>query len=429
MDRNLRLPVDESLLVVGFIASLVNPFLLLAITLIMPLLLIFISRKKGAILSFIFIQLRSIVNPGMFSTYSGLAGLAKWAVVFFLSFYIIIHSLSYLKDNRFRNAILLVSLFSLYCMIDSIFVSSYPIVAAFKVFSFFIPFIAVALGVISTPYVDWNKKITIPLGIMLFTSVIVFRNPVGYYRNGYAFQGFFSHPNVYGVMLALFVAGYVYYKKRIGFKEAFVIGGALLLAVTSGSRTGIFSIIIALTVFLLTLEMRRGYRILIIVAIVIGIVLITMSTGVSDVISRIVYKGHYDSLLFSRQTTITRIIDRFKSHPLTGTGFNVPYAEGVKSWSFSFELVVENLNLVLALLADTGIIGLVLFLVAYGNIYTIGKGLVGTLFLVPIAVSMGEMSFFSTNNFGIIIYFMISVYLVDGVRRTNSSKSLSADNI
>jgi len=417
--RRIKIPLDGTIFLLSFLISLVNGSALMAITVITPIIFLFLFKQRGALLAFILIQLRSILNPGLFTQYEGTASIAKWAIVFLLSFYLIATCLSQLRNRYIKDVVLWTSLFAVYCILSSLFVSSYPTVAAFKVISYIVPYIAILLGVQTVNDGEWIKRFIRPLGILLFLSITVYRSSVGYYRNGYSFQGFFAHPNVYGVMLGFFVAGYLYIEKELRIRQIVIIGISMALAIASGSRTGILAIVIAFIVYLLTLRMRTGARVLLISVMMLAVVLLTITTDVTDSIRNIMFKGHFDSLFYSRTNQIGRNLERFFSHPLIGTGFNVPYNQELRSWAFSFEMVVENGNIILAILADTGIFGMILFILAYAKLYFAGRGMLSTIFFVPFAVSMGEMSFFSTNNFGIIMYFMLAIFLADGIKFRN----------
>lgn len=421
MKWRVSISLDGIVLVLGFLLSLFNPSLLTIMTVVSPIIFVLLWRNKGAILAFLFLQLRSVLNPGLFCQYEGIASMAKWGIVFILSIYLIATGTGKITDRGVRKAIGLVILFASYAVISSLFVSSYPLVAAFKVLSYVIPFVAIIIGIYNTGEINWTKILMIPLGTLLFSGIIIYNQSVGYFRNGYAFQGFFSHPNVFGAMLALFVACYIYHERKLGPKQIVVIAIAMFFAIQSGSRTGMLSIVIAIIVYLLTLEMRGSFRAGLIGVLIVAIVIIALSSGVSSTISELLFKGHSDSIFYSRANQIASNFERFTSHPLTGTGFNVPYFSGTRTWAFSFEMAVENGNIVLALLGDTGLIGLILFFIAYFKMYRIGAGMLATMFLVPFAVSMGEMSFFSTNNFGIIMYIMISIYVSDASRRNTGS--------
>lgn len=418
--RTIRIPLDGTLLTLFFIVSLVNNTALLVITFLAPIIFIVFFKQRGALLSFVFIQLRSILNPGLFSQYEGTASIVKWGMIFLLSLYLIVNCLSQLKNRKIKDVVFWTSIFGLYCILSSLYVSSYPTVATFKTISYVVPYISIILGIHSVNDGDWIKRFITPLGVLLLLSILVFRSSVGYYRNGVAFQGLFSHPNVFGVMLALFVAGFLYVEKKLEVRQIVTVAIAMFLAITSESRTGILSIVIAVIVYLLTLQMKTVVRVFLIAALSLAIVLLIMITDVTDSIYEILFKGHYDSLFYSRTNQIGQNIERFLAHPITGTGFNVPYYQGTQNWSFSFDMVVENGNIILALLADTGIIGTVLFFVAYSKLYLSGRGMLATIFFVPFIVSMGEMSFFSTNNFGIIMYFMLAVFLSDGIKNKHS---------
>ena len=417
MTRRITISFEGIIIVIGFIISLLNSTLLILFTIVFPLLLLLLSGTKGALLSLWMIQLRSILNPGIIVQFEGSAAIAKWGMIFLLSGFIIISCRKKIMNNIIKRVVFLICVFSGYCIFSAILVSSYPLVSAFKVFSYTIPFISVILGIYYVSDVNWTKIILISLGFVLFSGVLVYRHPVGYFRNGYAFQGIISHPNVFGAMLALFVACYIHYEKKLGIRQIPILGFAVLLAVASGSRTGMLSIVIALIVYLFTFELRLDLKIALYILMTIVIGMLLFSTGMFEVLQELLFKGHTDSILYSRIGQINTNMERIISHPITGTGFNVPYQEGIRNWSFSFDLSVENGNIVLALLGDTGIIGIILFAIAFLQIFKTGFGMMATMFFVPFAVSMGEMSFFSTNNFGIVMYFMLAIFLTDAIKK------------
>ena len=84
--RIIKIPLDGTIFLLSFLISLVNGSTLMAITVITPIIFLFLFKQRGALLAFILIQLRSILNPGLFAQYEGAASIAKWAIVFLLSF-------------------------------------------------------------------------------------------------------------------------------------------------------------------------------------------------------------------------------------------------------------------------------------------------------------------------------------------------------
>lgn len=426
--RKVNIPLSSAVCVLGFVASLLNVWLLIFSTVAVSLVLIGTKKVQGAIVSLLFIQLRSILNPGIFALYTGLASMVKWGLVFLISIYIIANCLYSYRSKRTNIALLRIILFCVTAIISSLIYSSYPLVAVFKVLSFVIPTMAVMIGVVYENKVDWMPIIIKPLGILLFLSILLYGTSVGFYRNGRGFQGLFAHPNVYGVMLAFFVAGYLHKEKNLQMKQWVVIAAAFGLCIVSQSRTGILSIVLVVLISVLSLDLRRGTRTAIILLILLASILLILSTGMSDYISKILFKGHEASLLYSRENQIERNIDRFLTNPLFGRGFSVPYYSWIRDWHFSFDIVVENGNIVLALLGDVGIVGMLLFLSAYVKVYMAGEGVPKMIFFTPFVVSMGEMSFFSTNNFGILIYFFLAIYIAESEKVARLG-SIGANNL
>ena len=61
-------------------------------------------------------------------------------------------------------------------------------------------------------------------------------------------------------------------------------------------------------------------------------------------------------------------------------------------------------NLIMTLLAHTGIVGFILFIVVYAYLFRFTPREKRIIFVMPIILSMGEMAFFSSNSIAIIYY-------------------------
>lgn len=403
-----------------FAISFINVSLLSAWLLMVLLWAVFSKNESNKVKAFLMIQFRTLINPGIGVPFSGSASIIKWLAVFLLSITVFLIKTKTAKP--LKKVFLAFILYALYLVGSAWITSSYPVVASFKIIAYIVPFLAIVKGIQDTEDTDWIREMLIPLGILLFASVVLLPTDVGYLRNGYAFQGLFNHPNVYGVMLAMFLAGYYYTKSVLDFRAILITALVLALAVLSGSRTGMFSCIIALVCFVFSKTVRSQSKTVFysMIVLCVALAIITLNNRVYNAIIALVFKGHFDSLVFSRIDQIASNLDHFKASPMLGTGFNVPYLNGVRSYSFSFDLVVENGNLILALLGDTGIIGTVFFILCYALIVKLGWGTKLVIFAIPFAVSMGEQSFFSTNNFGIIMYFFIAIYLSNGLQSKNN---------
>lgn len=413
--RNLFIISKHTILMYAFfVLSCIHSSTLLVYLTIVPLVMLFTRGKKGAVEYLIFLQFRSLLSTGIAVPISGMAGLVKWGIVFIISFYLLMGYMS-IEEKEIHNIIKWIFLFAFGAIVTSFVASSYPVTACFKVFSYAIPFAAIIKGVADTADDCWIEKINRLLGILVFASSILLASPIGFLRNGRSFQGVFNHPNVYAVLIAIFIAGFLYQERAITLRTIIVIVASVFLLYQTKSRTGMISFMIILVVFLITQEMKITLKLLLISAVVVGIgVLLATNGALIDIITEYLYKGSHSEILASRAGQIARNTDRFLSSPLVGTGFNVPYIPNYRSFSFSFDLVTENGNLFMALLGDLGVLGTILFIITYVKIYVAGHKILPTIYVVPFLVCMGEMAFFSTNNFAIVLYFYFAIYIVDG---------------
>jgi len=410
----------KSILIVALFAlSLVNGATLIISSTFVTLWLCFKYKDKGAIEAFLFLQFRSLLSSGVGVQYSGAAALVKWILVFFLSFYLLHRPTKNECKNIINRIILNFSVFSTLITLFAWINSSYPLVATFKIVSYVIPFLAIVKGICNTYYVDWRKEFIFPLGIILFGGLVFVKSEIGYLRNGYSFQGAINHPNIFGIMLAVFLGCLLYKKTKLKIIDLFLIVGIFYMMYLSGSRTSLMTGVIIVVLFVLSKEINKTLRIILIALMVLIIVLIVLSESgtLTNSIIDIVYKGHEGNLFYSRSRQIAKNINRFLEHPLIGTGLNVPYDSSIKSMEFSFGLVTENGNLILAILGDLGIVGSILFVIVYRVLFCYGSNGLDIAFFIPFLVCMGEMSFFSTNNFGIILYAILALYLSEGIKR------------
>lgn len=404
-----------------FLISFFNQPLLCLWTLSLCFKGVFCKEKSNIINSFILLQLRTLMSPGIACSYSGISSIIKWITIFILSLMLLLSHDKYanILNYVYISFVCFATLMTFSCFLFS----SYPTVATFKIISYIVPFIAILKGVCNTNNIDWIEKITKPLGILLIGSIFFIPFPIGYLRNGHAFQGLFNHPNVYGVMLALYLAGVLYLSDKISAKVIFISIVTVCLTILSESRTAMFACLFSIILFLFSKEIQKKSNskisILIIISIIISILLFDKS--IIGHIHSLIYKGGNKSLLYSRESQFESNLIRFMISPLFGTGFNVPYISNIRSYAFSFDLVVENGNLILAVLGDTGIIGSLVFILCYYQLFRLGRGNKIVLFVIPFVVSMGEQSFFSTNNFAIIMYLYLSIFVADGLKKMNFS--------
>ena len=384
------------------------------------LLLFFKQREIGAIKILNIISLRTIINPGLAVDIGSVQNL-KWVIIFLCSSYLIASYRKINKNHRMKlNKILLPILaYGLYSILSSFITSTLPTVAIFKMVSYIIPFFGIIIGVYITSrkidWLDWMSKMFISL---LFFSIPLISNPIGYLRNGYSFQGMSNHPNLFGIILALFFAIIL---TRLQLKKAdnhlfmyIILVITFYLGILTKSRTSMIAMSILLIIYIILLKMNSIKKVLIYNIIgVLSIVYLMIDKQIINEIESFLYKGQ-ENILYSRSMQIDGLLSNFLRNPLFGSGFAVPVTP-FKSFAFSSEYVVEPGNLILSVLSYGGIFGLILFVAYLFKIFRVSlKNYRQTifLFLSPILISMGEMVFFSTNNIGVWCYMFISIYII-----------------
>ena len=409
------LKIDKSILIgmVGIVFSCFSSIMLIVLMMVGVLIVLLKQKKEIMIKYLLFLQIRSLLNPGIAVPFSAMAQIIKWASIFIVS--ILVFLTNKQIDNKTYRLHLLFLIFGLYMALSSLFMSSYPTISVFKVISYIVPFLAIIDGLYYSRNTNWIHIINICFGLVSIGSVVLVFHPYGYMRNGHAFQGFLNHPNVYGVILALFLAAYLFEHsyKNLNIKNILIICICFVLIILSESRTGFLSAVIALLINI-TYSRKKDRKALFLLAIYIGVLLIFATTTIWDKLLRFLYKGGnaVGDIGNTRLPSIVANLNRFLNSPLFGTGFNVPYIAGVRDYSFALNVAVENGNLLTAILGDLGFIGFCLFCICYAYIFIIGKCPNGySLFFIPFIVSLGEMAFFSTNNYGLLLYMIFGVYI------------------
>ncbi len=406
-------------LVTAFILSMMSAMLLTVWLVGITVFYIATDKVRGALKALVLIQVRSLLGVSV-SVSINAASILKWIVLFALSLYILFSCYSKTVVNL-NKLLLLLLIFCVYISFTALFVSSYPIVVIAKVVSYSIPFAAILCGVHYHSDFDWIGYFNKTLGFVLFGGSVLLGSSKGYLVNGHAFQGALNHPNMYGIMLAVFLAGYLYCRKNsIKVLDYFVIIFILFLIFQTESRTGFISAVTVLSVHFLFSKINTAFKVIIVIF-GLAFLLISFELPFFDNFTDFIYKGQ-DDIWYSRSELLDRNLDRFYNNFLFGTGFNVPYIEGFQSFEFSFDKIVENGNFITAILGDIGIVGAFIFVMIYGNILKSGDKRNLALFIVPFMISMGEMVFFSSNNCALVLYFYFAVYFRD------SSNSIKQSN-
>lgn len=404
-----------SLLIFSFYNSITLLIFLLALLLLLQ------QREVGAIKILNLITLRTIINPGIAVDISQWQGV-KWVILFFCSFYLL-KSYYKLEENqrkKIRKITFFVILFMIYNVISALIFSSLPIIAIFKLLSYVVIFLGVLVGLSYTrnkiDWINWTYKM---FAIIIILSLPLVFMPVGYLRNGHAFQGLTNQPNMFGIVGALFIGILLTSLQTERIKNKMFVFTAMTsismyLIFISYSRTAFITSIVLLIVYIIFANINKVIKLVFIN--LFGAVLITfivLEKSIINYITEFIYKGQ-SSLIFSRVDQVEGLLSNFMRNPLFGSGFAVPVLP-YRNFAFSTEYVVEPGNLIMAVLSYSGIIGFILFALYIMRIIFANIKYFGVVCFLPIAailISMGEMVFFSSNNVGIWCYMYLGIYLV-----------------
>ena len=375
----------------------------------------------GCVKGLLILTTRGILSTAIAAPLSGLVGMEKWALIFLFSFAIFYLQKDHAPPVTVLRLKIFLFVFVLYTIVTAMLTSSYPITSAFKSISYVIPFYAIVVAVsITNRFFNWTRYLHNLLTPIILLGAIAFTSDRFNYVSG-DFQGAINHPNLFGVVGALYVVVTLYtmthHRETVGKKELILVCLTFAMLYESASRTGMFSAAIALVIYLFTLPRRTKRNMLIV-----GLVLLYVACAVfvfqpavfedlATDVNDFIYKRETDDVLDSRRGQIEMFYDKFESSPLFGTGFVVPFIKGYTNYGLSFDLHYEVGNLALAVLGDCGIIGSIIFWSYLLYIFAHTKRYKWVLFFIPIILSFGEMAFFATNNIAIYYYVLYGVCL------------------
>lgn len=398
-----------------FILSLLNHSIGTLYCLVLFLYLI--KGTVGKVKALVLITFRGLISPAIGAGIGN--GIVKWFLILGMSLLILntVHTQERIwRISRISAAVML---FCISIVFTSLLNSSYPVTAIFKSISFALPFCAIIKGIrLSSKYFDWSSYIWVLMTIFMCSSFVLI--PFKQFRIvNTDFQGVFNHVNTMGTMCVIYLAITLCSsigKKYIHFRNIMILM-TLVMVYLSASRTGMVScLLVLISYFLFRGNFSIKKIIFICFLIILTVYLIMAIQGMltdplAEAIHTVMWKNSQESIFDSRLEIIENAKIRFLQHPLLGTGFMVPFEEGIRNYNLDFGLMVEPGNMFYMLLGDTGIIGLIVFIILFITILRRGK--IQNLYLVvaAIAINFGEMVFFSSNNYSILLYYLIAYYI------------------
>ena len=293
---------------------------------------------------------------------------------------------------------------------------SYPIVSLMKSSLFFLTTFALIVSLVKTAdNFDWVKYLKYMFLIFFAVSFLTIPFMVFRTRNGHAFQGIFDHPNNFAIYASLMVALLCtpkFFKTNI---NVLLIICVLFMQYISECRTGLFSSLIIIVIALLYQNKfeKNIKTCLITLLFVLNILLFVPGLGskLYQKAQKFTAKGYEDNLLYSRRHQIERFYEKINYSPIFGAGFMATHYENFKTYSPRMDLYIEDGNVFLVTLGDTGIVGSILMFVFYFTIYRHGNKKYAHLFATPFVISSGEMVFFSPNSLGLFFPILFGIFL------------------
>lgn len=377
----------------------------------------FTNGISGCLKSLIFLSVRTILNTAIAAPFSSLNQYIKLFLIVICSFYIFFAPKKCNTVDRINrnNIILFLVLFCIEMSSGSILNGSYPLTSCFKIFLFGISFSAVTVAFSCTKDKEqYTQLVTKMLMTIVILSIPVYFLPQFMTINS-SFQGMFNHPNMAGIMFALFLAYFINYDKFNSNYGVILIVTTIILIYFTNSRTGMISAFLAIILSIPIIRKSDKRYIYILGGICLLIFIIFNHAEIMQMINDFIFKGHEGDILYSREGQQEIFQVKFNAHKLLGSGFAVPFDPDLRDWSFNMSLQNEPGNIIWAILGDAGIFGIICFALLIGYILISGKNI--SMLVVPIVISFGEMVFFSANNMSILLYILIAAYTFNDDKR------------
>lgn len=339
-------------------------------------------------------------------------------------------------------------LFVAVALLTSLFRSPLIAVSIFKLFAFIVGAFTIYLGV-ALGNREWVSSLITYGTIIALASLPLLRSPLGYLRNGLDFQGILSHPQSYGVFIALpFTVALVKWlfeqPRQVNIWKIVILvvmGATLYLSVT---RSAYFAVILAIPLALLVHRHAASYlnsllfhplTYFLMAAAILALYLVNPI----DELKRFAFERDYEqaSLTAGEAITITfasreKLIERswqnFLDSPITGIGFGISSlpdqrltAQTIGGIPIVFP--VEKGFILTALLEEIGVLGFMTFLLlVLAQVRSLQRNRTSfaliALFFTALFVNLGEMVYFSIGGIGVLIHTSIAAALFANMQST-----------
>ena len=403
------------------------------------------------LLLWIFIMINSsIAGPNTF------AQIGRILVLFCASFSVLIHypTLSYIKTSKI---FLVTFIFLIFLIFHSIFFSTIPLLSISKSIYWTMSFLTIYYawnGLNSEVFSEFsNTFYNLLVGILLVNFLLI-NSSLGYIQNVELFQGFFDHPNAFGifcsVVCSLAIGRFFNMREKFSYFNFFVILLSINLIILSGSRTAGIAIIISFLVsfviisFFSSKAIRKLFPFKVIYTLsTIAILILTFSyftnstylynfvnkgydisdsnvTGINRLHSKTPsisfnQESYVDYYMKSRGILVSPMVDNIIKQPM-GIGFGVSSCPECMNvvvdpvFGIPISAPIEKGTLPIALMEEVGFFGLLLFCIWVLTIFRIAlvnRKLLLPVFFTILLINLGESMLFSPGGFGMFILIML----------------------
>ena len=363
--------------------------------------------------------------------------LGRWLVLFAAGLRIVLPAL---PAGDVPRLVWPLALFGAVVLLLSLLVSAAPLVSLLKLTAFLMGVATLAVGFHRTSRSDpqlWLSWLYTLALLILFGSVPMYFTSLGYSRNGVGFQGFLTHPQTFGPVLApltaLLMGLYLFGDRRSPLVTwGVVLGWAGMFF--SQARTAVFATLLGLSVVLVTaLVGRRAWRAGLrraasrravqIGTVAVALLAWAQQTSAADHLREFLVKRAGDatvmeSLQMSRGRLALTSFQNFLEAPVAGIGFGVASdprvsraaaAEG--PLGLPVQASVEKGFMPTAVLEETGLVGAVLVLVLVASLlaptYRYRDPTLLWVVATALMVNLGEMVFFSFGGMGFYLWIVM----------------------
>jgi len=350
----------------------------------------------------------------------------------------------------YGRILLTVDLFALFSAVGSLIVSYAPVISLLKLGVLWLAIRTVVIASVAARDSDQElREWFAAFGkVVILGSVPLLLFTVGFLKNGRGFQGLLNHPQAFGVFLAPWVAFFVgealqgYHKRRRAILWLFVV---TVLLISTGARTGALGALVGTAAVVLThfagrhpvMVSPRSRQTMVITVTALALVAslgVLFIPGSEDLPTEsITWRKSYEGTVWegfqaSRGALIERSLAGFSASPYIGVGFGLHgtlYDSWEVTYVFGFPVgaPLEKGFAITALLEETGLVGLILFLtLLWALLKTIARSADPSIMgitVAALATNFGESTLLSAGGMGLYVWLLIGLALSQShVRRT-----------